>query len=312
MRRRIYQIIGPRNEEDVHNKVYNMFIVIISICSIIPLTFLHPQGILKSGLLRLETITVYLLFLDYFLCWLTNDYRVKSHSPWAFILYPLSPIALLNILSLLPSLGLLPMQFTILRLCRMLKVMQYSKSCSHIVKVFKKEKKTLFSVLIIAIFYIFLSALIMFIKEGGVTFHSFFDALYWATTALTTVGYGDVYPTTTVGRLISMISSLFGIAVIALPAGIVTAGFVDSITQEIKHDEELKKEKKLKKLQRKEKNEGTMYQTVVSGITAAELQDAKEIQQKIEEYRNETAKLERKLAELKFRNEKIGLEQGGE
>lgn len=63
------------------------------------------------------------------------------------------------------------------------------------------------------------------------TFDSFFDALYWATTALTTVGYGDVYPTTMIGQLISMISSIFGVAVIALPAGIVTGGFLEEINK---------------------------------------------------------------------------------
>lgn len=66
------------------------------------------------------------------------------------------------------------------------------------------------SVLMIAIAYIFISALAMFAYEPD-TFDSFFHALYWATTALTTVGYGDVYPVTDVGKLISMVSSLFGI-----------------------------------------------------------------------------------------------------
>ena len=94
--------------------------------------------------------------------------------------------------------------------------------------VIHKEKERLISVLVIAIGYIFISALVMFSCEPD-NFKTFFDALYWATTALTTVGYGDVYPVTIVGRSISMISSLFGIAVIALPAGILTGGFLDEL-----------------------------------------------------------------------------------
>ncbi|MEG0214985.1 MAG: potassium channel family protein, partial [Hungatella sp.] len=82
------------------------------------------------------------------------------------------------------------------------------------------------SVLVIAVAYIFISALIMFCYEPD-TFEDFFESLYWATTALTTVGYGDIYPVSIVGRLISMISSVFGIAVIALPAGVVTSGFMN-------------------------------------------------------------------------------------
>ena len=61
------------------------------------------------------------------------------------------------------------------------------------------------------------------------------DAVYWATVSLTTVGYGDIYPVTILGRLIAMISSLFGIAVVALPAGIITAGYMQEIQ---KKDEE--------------------------------------------------------------------------
>lgn len=125
----------------------------------------------------------------------------------------------------------------------MTKILEYSASFRHIMEVFKKQGRTLFSVLIIAVFYIFLSALIMFVEEPESTFNDFFHALYWATTALTTVGYGDVYPVTDMGRLISMISSLFGIAVIALPAGIVTAGFVDAIDNDVKERSRLQAEK---------------------------------------------------------------------
>ena len=113
---------------------------------------------------------------------------------------------------------------------RIFKAFHYSDSFTYIINAFKKEKRTLGSVLIIALAYIFVSALAMFSYEPE-TFDSFFDALYWATTALTTVGYGDVYPLSDVGKLISMISSLFGVAVISLPAGIITASFVEEINK---------------------------------------------------------------------------------
>ena len=58
------------------------------------------------------------------------------------------------------------------------------------------------------------------------TFGDFFDALYWATVTLTTVGYGDMIPVTDLGRLISMLSSLFGVAIIALPSGVITASYL--------------------------------------------------------------------------------------
>jgi voltage-gated potassium channel len=62
-------------------------------------------------------------------------------------------------------------------------------------------------------------------------FENFFDAFYWAVCTLTTVGYGDLYPISTTGRVISIISSLVGIAIIALPSGVITAGYLDEIRE---------------------------------------------------------------------------------
>ena len=73
-----------------------------------------------------------------------------------------------------------------------------------------------------------ISALVIFNVEPE-SFNNFFDAIYWATVSLTTVGYGDIYPVTTLGRVITMISSVFGIAIVALPAGIITAGYMTEI-----------------------------------------------------------------------------------
>ena len=88
----------------------------------------------------------------------------------------------------------------------------------------------------LALFYIFITALIMFNAEeeinpetGQYLFDSFFDAFYWAACTLTTVGYGDIYPISDIGRVISIISSMVGIAIIALPSGIITAGYMDEL-----------------------------------------------------------------------------------
>ena len=116
--------------------------------------------------------------------------------------------------------------------------------------VLKKERKVLASVLMFAVTYIFITALVMFNFEphvnpitGETTFRSFLDALYWSTVTLTTVGYGDLCPVTDLGRIISMLSALFGIAVIALPSGIITASYLDELH---KIERQKEREKKLK------------------------------------------------------------------
>lgn len=85
-------------------------------------------------------------------------------------------------------------------------------------------------------FYTFVTALIMFnagngivLETGKLLFDDFFEAFYWAASTLTTVGYGDVYPVNDLGRAIGMISSLVGIAIIALPSGVITAAYMEEL-----------------------------------------------------------------------------------
>lgn len=241
MRERIYTIIEKAEDGDKLSEFYDWFIMTISVISIIPMMFRDmPQNINDI----FEIPTVYLLCFDYVLRWITYDYRIKKHSPWVFIVYPFSGFAIMDILGLLPSLGLLPASFRVLRLLRLGKIIRYSKSCQRIANVFHNQKKTLLSVLSIAVAYIFISALIMFVTEDPSDFPDFFDALYWATTALTTVGYGDIYPSTDLGKFISMLSSVFGVAVIAMPAGIVTAGFLEELNKDLDKEKESGDEKR--------------------------------------------------------------------
>ena len=170
--------------------------------------------------------------------------------------YPFSFWAIIDLLSILPSFQLLGSNFKILRTLRMLKILRllkalrYSDQIFLFMKVLQKERKVLTAVLFFAAAYIFVTALVMFNFEprinpntGSETFSTFFDAIYWSTVTLTTVGYGDLCPATDLGRLISMFSSIFGVAVIALPSGIITASYLDelrSLKEEKKSEEENK------------------------------------------------------------------------
>ena len=79
--------------------------------------------------------------------------------------------------------------------------------------------------------YVPVSALVIYNIEPD-SFVTFFDAVYWATVSLTTMGYGDIYPVTAAGRVVTMISSVFGIAIVALPAGIITAGYMNTLNDQ--------------------------------------------------------------------------------
>ena len=118
--------------------------------------------------------------------------------------------------------------FRTFRIIRAFKLFRYSNTFNVLVKIVNASKRPLIAVCVLAFGYIILSALLVFNVEPE-SFDDFFDAIYWATVSLTTVGYGDIYPVTTVGRIIAMFSSMFGIAIVALPAGIVTAGYIDAL-----------------------------------------------------------------------------------
>lgn len=180
---------------------------------------------------------------------MTADYRYGEKGAVSFLRYPFSIGAIIDLLSILPSLTVLNQSFKLLRLFRLFralrvfrafKLFRYSKNAQIIGNVLKKQKGPLTSVLILALGYILISALIIFNVEAD-TFDSFFDAVYWATVSLTTVGYGDIYPVTEVGKIVTMVSSLFGIAIVALPAGIITAGYMDELHRRMGKDREEKK-----------------------------------------------------------------------
>lgn len=146
-------------------------------------------------------------------------------------------MAIIDLLSILPSINMINKGFKALktirlirtfRVLRIFKSFRYSKNIQIILQVGKNSKKALIAALYLAIGYIFVCALIIFNVEPD-SFNTFFDAIYWATISLTTVGYGDIYPITTLGRIITMVSSFMGIAIVALPAGIITAGYMKEI-----------------------------------------------------------------------------------
>lgn len=238
-RRKIYDLVEPPNTDGQQKDFYDIFLFIVIIISIIPLAFKQNYAIFSV----IDTICTIIFIVDYILRWITEDYRSGKNKGMAFILYPVTPMALVDLISILPGLTALNNGFKLLKIFRLIrtlrifriaKAFRYSKSINMIISVFNKQKEPLIAVCGISGAYVLISALVIFNAEPE-SFNTFFDAVYWATVSLTTVGYGDIYPVTTVGRIITMISSVFGIAIIAMPAGIITAGIMDFINADNKN-----------------------------------------------------------------------------
>jgi len=238
-RKRLFEIIELAESGDTVSAIYDVFMIITIIVSLTPLAFKQQDlNNLFTNIFKYSDYTVTVIFIiDYFFRYITADYKLNQKSVIAFIKYPITPWAIVDLLSILPSLTILYEGLKILRVINLIKTLRiirafktfrYNKSIIIIYEVIKKSKKPLIAVGSLAIGYILISALIIFNVEPE-PFETFFDAVYWATVSLTTVGYGDIYPQKVEGRVIAMISSMCGIALVALPAGVITAGYMDSL-----------------------------------------------------------------------------------
>lgn len=232
MRKFIFRIIEPADGGNKPSRIYDFIMMGTIIASIVPLAFKTSNALF----VWIDCISALIFTVDYILRFVTADLKLRK-SVGSFFLYPFTPMAIIDLLSILPSITVLNHGFRLLKLFRLLrtlkvlrtfKFLRYSKSFEIIANVFRKQRKVLSAVGSLAVAYILISALVIYNVEPE-PFNTFFDAVYWATVSLTTVGYGDIYPVTVIGRLVTMLSSILGIAIIALPAGVITAGYMSEI-----------------------------------------------------------------------------------
>lgn len=222
----IHSVVMPHDDRSSKaSRIYDYVQLVAIILSIVPLAFRNYTHFFAI----MEYCCVAVFIVDYILRWITSDYTLNKG--WiSYVIYPFTPMAIIDMLSILPTFSVINEAFHLFRVTRLFKIFRllkfgrYSKELAILAQVLKKQRSVLFSVLILAVFYIILTALLMFTVDDK--FENFFEALYWSTSALTTVGYGDVYPHNDIGRLISMISSLVGVAIIALPSGVITASYL--------------------------------------------------------------------------------------
>ena len=242
MRRRIYEIITDDCEVDGNAaQLYDSLMIIVILVSLLPLCFKE----ITHEILVLEWITTAIFLLDYLMRWMCAD-LMSNGNRFSFAVYPFTPLALIDLVSILPTflhvsqVLRLSRLVRLMRIARAIKLIHHSRSVQLVLRVLERERTALLTVLVLACGYVFISALVIFNVEPD-TFDTFFDALYWAVISLSTIGYGDVCATTMAGRAISMLSAMMGIAVVALPSGIITAGFVEEL-RDYESADELKEE----------------------------------------------------------------------
>ena len=225
MRRAIFDVIRPGSRNDsLGNRAYDTFIIVVATLSLLPLMFRTEGSVLSV----IEHVSVYILFADYILRWLTADLRGGAEGMGPFVRYPFMPIALCQLIGILPTLGVFPATWGYLRVLRIAVSFYYLDDLFSIGRIVRNEKRSLLSVLGLVAAYIFVSALVLYACEPD-TFGNFFDAIYWSVTTFSSVGYGDYYPHGAIGKAVTTISMFISILVIAVPTGLVTAGYMYEI-----------------------------------------------------------------------------------
>ncbi|MCD8118688.1 MAG: ion transporter [Lachnospiraceae bacterium] len=231
-RKRIYEIVELSGEGNQASTIYDYFMMAVIIISLVPLAFKETNVLFE----KIDLTAAIIFILDYLARWITADLKLGKGAI-SFLRYPFSFMAIVDLISILPTFLPMTAGFRLLKTFRLIRtfrvfraarMFRYSKSMEIIANVIREQSVPLLAVCTLAGAYVLISALIIFNVEPD-TFENFFEAIYWACVSLTTMGYGDIYPVSTAGRVVTMVSSFMGIAIIALPSGILTAGYMDAL-----------------------------------------------------------------------------------
>ncbi len=237
-RKRVFEIVEKSEDGDRESRLYDFFMLMCITFSLIPLMARNSDFFLRN----VEVVTTMVFIVDYILRLATADFKLNKGG-LSFLLYPFTPMAIVDLLSILPSLILFDGSFygigflvafrslRVLRVIRVFKVLRYSKNISLILNIFRHQREPLMIVGALVFGYVIVVALVMFNVEPN-TFRTFGDAVYWSVVSLTTIGYGDIFAQSGLGKFITVISAMMGVAVFALPAGIITAGYMEELNRE--------------------------------------------------------------------------------
>lgn len=272
-----FYMVVEKDDNHWLSKTFDIFIITLIVANVTALIIETVDDIYipyKYYFRLFDTISLYIFTVEYILrLWVINNNPKYKHPILGRLKYIFSFSALIDLGAILPF--YLPKEVMldgrvlrivrILRIFRVFKFNRYSSSAELIGNVFKERKvDLLFSFGVAMMLLLMVSSLMYFVEHEAQPdqFSSIPATLWWGIATLTTVGYGDVYPITALGKLLGGIMAVLGIGVFALPAGILANGFGEEIR------------KRAEKLQKKEQdNESNQTQTIVCPHCGEAFQD---------------------------------------
>ena len=243
-RQKIYQLVEKGSHGSKINLIFDyaiMSLIILNVIALILETIPEIKESLGLILKQFEIISVMIFSIEYvlriYVSSLTHPSSSKLKSAFKFIFSFYGLIDLLAITPFyLPFVTKIDLRFLrilrLLRFLRIFKINRYNNSLSLILSVIKEKKSELAMTGFVAFLILFIASFLMYYVEGESQpdkFPNILSCFWWAIATLTTVGYGDVYPITGLGKFLSGIIAVLGIGLVALPTGLVSAGFMDKI-----------------------------------------------------------------------------------
>ena len=240
-RRRIYEIVEIGAAGDRVSRAYDLFYtltIVLNLAATVMDTYdgLHAKFALLFD--AVELVTVFAFAVDYILRLYTADFKYRGVSRGkAALKYAASFGGLVDLISFLPV--YLPFFFPsgaaafrlvrVIRIFRLVRINAYYDSLNVITSVLSSKRNQLVSSVSIILVLMLASSLCMYSLENEAqpeVFSNAFSGIWWAASTLLTVGYGDIYPVTTMGRILGIVITFLGVGMVAIPTGIISAGFV--------------------------------------------------------------------------------------
>lgn len=240
-RRRIFDIIQIGNKSDLLSKAFDLTIVISIFVNLFIVIFeTYEESVPYLPILKVvEFITIIIFTIEYILRLWTADflYPEKSYGKavWTFVFSFFGIIDLITILPyylplVFPSGAVAFRIFRVIRIFRLFQINKQYDAFNVIIDVLNEKKSQIFSSVCIIGILMLASSLCMYSLEHEAQpdkFENAFSGIWWTVSAMLTVGYGDIYPITTLGKWMAIVIAFLGVGLVAIPTGIISAGFVE-------------------------------------------------------------------------------------
>jgi len=246
VRKRVYEIVEVASDGDTISRVFDISILLLITLNVLALILETVEPIHNAApwaFAWFERVSVAIFTLEYGMrLWSCVD-GLQYRSPITGRLrYAARPMLIVDLIAILPFylpwLGV-DLRFVrsirMLRLFRVAKIARYSNAVRTIGGVIRaKRAELLVTLFVLVLVLIFASSMMYFAEHEAQpeTFSSIPAAMWWAVATLTTVGYGDVYPVTVLGKVIACVIAITGIGMFALPTGILGAAFAEEVQKQ--------------------------------------------------------------------------------